>query len=452
MWDEPIELIEHHTRSVPTSLINRIQELENYLDSVWKSRTLFYEEDPEQPAPARQPFLRFEFSEGKIKMRAGHYVGFIQFEGQTIQILPKLFSSGQADTAFRHLGWWLDYGHRVKFPFADLLTGSEPVANFPEALIRYFAQFTYQLIGSQPYHQYEELTETMSYVRGRLNTQAYITTSLSRGNWHQLVCDHEPFLFNNKLNQVIKYVTRRLVELCRQVETRQDLERILFVLDEVDEIPCTVQDCDTIQLNRFFQGYESCLDMCRFFLNHQYLNRQNAQQRHFCFLVPMDMVYEDFVAGVVKTEVGSQLETIRTQATGWLTDQQVFQIRNDLLITDKLGSHLVVDTKYKVRKYELGDRKAGVSQTDLYQMVSYALRRTTNRVLLLYPLPFGQQPTEPKTFHISSELMKENTIHIRAEDLTVTGETKQEMLSNLVAQLRDAFLPWPTAEVDSLSK
>ena len=27
-------------------------------------------------------------------MRAGHYVGFIQFEGHTIQILPKLFEPG----------------------------------------------------------------------------------------------------------------------------------------------------------------------------------------------------------------------------------------------------------------------------------------------------------------------------------------------------------------------
>lgn len=446
MWDDPIELIEHQSRPVPSSLTGRLKELETYLDTVWKSRTVFYDQDPERPVSQRQPFLRFELSQGKLFMRSGHYVGFIQFEGHTIQIIPKLFGRGQTDTAFNHLLWWLDYSQRVSFPFTDLFTDSSPIDDFPEALIRYFARFTHPLIESQPYHQYQETTETMSYLRGRLNTQEYINTSLSRGNWHQLVCDYEPFLFNNRLNQIIKYVVRRLVTLCKQADTRRDLERILFVLDEVEDLPCTVQDCDRVQLNRFFEGYDSCLGMCRFFLSHQYLNRQNAQERQFCFLVPMDVIYEDFIAGVIKTHFGGKYR-IQTQATDWLTEQRVFQIRNDLFLTDKVtGAALVADTKYKVRKIEPGDPKAGISQTDLYQMVSYGLRRDTCQLVLLYPTPYGQEPALTQQFTVNSGLMSPEPIYIQAMDLTVTGSVSTRQAFNqqviegaLVPQLTNIF-------------
>ena len=446
MWDEPIELIEHQVILLPDPLRHKVKDLQDYLNVVWRSRNLFYEEDPERPVSQQQPFIRFELIQGTLTMRAGHYVGFIQFEGHTIQILPKLFGRGQADTAFRHLLWWLDYGQRVKFPFVDLLTGSESMANFPEALIRYFARFTDQLISAQPYHQYQEITESMAYVRGRLNTQAYVNTSLSRGNWHQLICDHEPFVFNNRLNQIIKYVARLLSDQCRSQDSRHDLGRILFMLDEVDDLPCTVQNCDRVPLNRFFQAYESCLDMCRFFLSNQYMNRQNDQQRHFCFLAPMDTIYEDFVTGVIKTHFGHQFQ-VQPQATDWLTEEKVFQIRNDLLLTDKQTKETIVaDTKYKVRKVEPGDRKAGVSQTDLYQMVSYGLRRNTCHILLLYPVKYGQFPTAPITFSVNSVMMGNQPIRIQATDLTITGDvtsqqdfTQQVIEKTLVPQLTEAF-------------
>jgi 5-methylcytosine-specific restriction enzyme subunit McrC len=448
MWDEPfnlIDLTEHQVKLVPKSLVPRIKDLEDYLDTVWKNRPLLYEEDPEQ-TPTRQRYLRFELVHGNLTMRAGQYVGFIQFEGYTIQILPKLFEHEQADKAFHHLLWWLDYGQRLNFPIADLVSGSEPIESFPEALIRYFARFTESLISSQPYHQYQEVTETMSYVRGRLNTQEYVNNSMSRGNWHQLICNHEPFLFNNRLNQIIKHVTRFLLDHCKQSESRRELGRILFILDEVDDLICTVEDCDRVQLNRFFQEYESCLAMCRFFLSNQYMNRQNDQQRHFCFLVPMDVVYEDFITGVVKTHFGHKFQ-VQSQATDWLTEEEVFQIRNDLFLTDRQTRETIIaDTKYKVRKVEPGDKKAGISQADLYQMVSYGLRRNTRQILLLYPVKYGQPPTIPVTFTVNSVMMGNQPIRIQATDLTITGNvtSQQEFTQHiieetLVPQLAKAF-------------
>ncbi|GAA4405171.1 McrC family protein [Nibrella viscosa] len=438
MWVNPIELIEHQRKPVPQAWWEQFAGLSQYLDEVWQTRTIFSDDDPEEAGSTRQRFLDFGLDQGHPTMQANQYVGFIQYHGLTLQILPKLFGTGQADAAFRHLLWWLHYSRRIRFPFADLLTGSETVADFPEALIRYFARITHNLVSTQPYHQYEEITETMPYLRGRLNTPAYTQRSLSTGHWHQLVCDHEPFLFNNRLNQIIKYVCRRLSHLCRP-DTRRDLERVIFVLDEVDDIPCAAQDCDSIRLNRFFQEYAHCLDMCRFFLANSYLNRQDAHQRHFCFLVPMDVVYEDFITEVTRLHFGKPYR-VQPQASDWLTDQRVFQIRNDLLLTNRTtGKQLIVDTKYKRRDLQPADAKQGISQTDLYQMVSYALRRATDQVLLLYPCAYGNAPAAPVQFTVTSGLLNTTSLHLRAADIAITGPSREQMVQQVIQQLSHVF-------------
>ncbi len=429
-------IVENQTRTADFPANVSLAMLDQYLDEVWRSRARFEEAGSEEIS-AKQPFLTFgqDLKTGKATVKAGKYAGFVQYGDLTIQIIPKLFKAEQASVAFKHLIWWLSYCRRVRFPFSNLLGNDESIDEFPEAIISYFAQVTHQLVSSLPYSQYEEVTETIPFLRGRLNVQQYLNTSISQGNWHQLVCDYEPFLFNNRLNQIIKYVARKLSHICRSPATLHHLEKLIFILDEVDDLPATVQDCDGLYLNRFYQNYDDCLAMCRFFLANRYLTHPDSDQQHFCFLVPMDYVYEDFITGVIETHLGSLFHKITPQATKWLTEEKIFQIRNDILLTYPDKSKLVVDTKYKLRDALVTDRKTGVSQTDLYQMISYGLRQNTREVLLLYPVRYNHQPAETQTFTVTSELMANLPINIRAADLTITGETKQSMLDKLLPEL-----------------
>lgn len=438
---DPFTLIEHQTRIINYPDGFSVSGLNRYLDEVWQSRIQFDDEIETENVSVKQPFLFFsqDFTVNKPTVRAGKYVGFVQYEGLTIQIIPKLFTADQADKGFKHLLWWLSYSLRVRFPFINLLSDIETTNDFPEALISYFARYAHQLVSSLPYHQYEQTTDKFSYLKGRLNTQQYINTSLSRGNWHELVCDYEPFVFNNRLNQIIKYVARKLTYLCKHPETHRHLEKLIFILDDVDNCPASVQDCDELQLSRFYQDYESCLGMCRFFLVDSYLTRTDVTHQNLCFLVPMDNVYEDFVSGVIRQHFGAGFKKITPQATNWLTDEKVFQIRNDLLLTYSNSERLIVDTKYKLRHNHPDDPKVGVSQTDLYQMVSYALRQNTRQVVLLYPVAEGKQPLPERTFSVNSELMGNQPIYIRAVDLIVTGATKQDMLDSVCSALTAVF-------------
>ena len=283
--------------------------LQTYLREAWDRRLLW--DDATAEPPKGEPLLSIEYGG---YLRAHNYVGLVQWNGLRVEIYPKLFKPAPPDGRrwFRHLLWWLSYCRRVRFPFAGVLTELTHVDDFPEAIIAHFARFAYRVLSSQPYSRYQETTETLPYVRGRLSTGAYVRDSLSRGLPHQLICEHEPFVYDNQVNRLIKYVARQLSQVCRFGETYHALNQVLFLLDEVSDVPAVASDCDGLFLNPIFESYTDVLAMCRFFLSQSYLDLTDTAQTNYCFLVPMEYVFEDFLRGFLEKELGEAYEVCTT--------------------------------------------------------------------------------------------------------------------------------------------
>jgi 5-methylcytosine-specific restriction enzyme subunit McrC len=410
--------------------------LEKYLNTVWQNRhTLYDEQDEEQETSRQQLFLSLLRAQ---EVKANQYVGFLQFKELNLCIYPKLFhelGEGSITLFYRHLVYWLSYCRRINFPFNHIVAELTHTNDFAEALIYYFAKRTYTLLQQYPYHQFEIVEEALGQVKGRLLTSRYIQESLIKGNFHHLTCEHEPLQFDNILNSIIKYVIRKLIRNSRFKETWYYLEQILFLLDEVEDEYITAADCDKVRLNPLFTEYRECLDMCRFFLNNEQIQGLLGAENHFCFLLPMNYVFEDYLCGFIEDKFKSLYKSAYQQS-GWLTDQKVFRIKNDIVLQD--GDKellLIIDTKYKLRQRG-EDPKRGISQTDLYQMLAYAIRHNCKKVLLLYPLMHGQHANQDvDIFTISSQLF-EGGISIMAADLQICHPDVKQLDQIVFEQLR----------------
>ena len=143
------------------------------------------------------------------------------------------------------------------------------------------------------------------------------------------------------------------------------------------------------------------------------------QLKAFCvsysfFMLLMEYIFEDFLFGFI-TEKWPALE-VKGQSWDYLAlhqNKNVFQIRNDLYLPGKL----IIDAKYKTRASNDG-LKAGVSQADMYQMISYAITRNCPDVLLLYPAT-ANGLNEPATFTVPSSMLS-NAINILVRNLDIT--------------------------------
>ncbi|MBK9221010.1 MAG: restriction endonuclease [Saprospiraceae bacterium] len=371
--------------------------LKQMLKDIWEKR-LFVETNAELTEEEKdsryQPFLQFYDSE----IKANNFVGFIQNGDEVIEIYPKVFrnhltnpTSRDKKVMLQHIFYWFNYCRKWKFPFNQAALDTITIDKFPELIINLIANQFLETISNQPLTMYQEVEEALATPRGSINFKRYLNNSLAHGNFQEIECDYEPFLFDNKVNRVIKYCSRLLLNQTQFSENIQMLQEIIFILDEVEDLPCTTNDISKIHLNSFFDNYSILLDSCKLILSQQLYSSNIYDLSQWCLLFPMEYIFEDFVAGFLERNFSrdwrihyqkSEMK-LATDSKG----KEVFKMQHDIFLTHRAtNKEIIIDTKYKIREQDFKqDNKKGIAQNDLYQMTSYAFKRGCTDVILVYP-------------------------------------------------------------------
>jgi 5-methylcytosine-specific restriction enzyme subunit McrC len=398
---------------------NHFDNLEVFLDAIWSKRekSSYYNEDENREEV--QHFLQFLHKNKELK--SNKFVGVIHFENQTINLLPKIFYNGTDATHEEvkiinsHVLWWLSYCRKLRFP--NYLSGlNSQQADFFEILIYLFSKYTKELLNSSIYQKYIELENELSFVKGSINFSEYINQNLARGRNHKVNCRYDSFEMDNPFNQCIKSVSKLLLSVTKDVQTKRNLNDILFLLDEVSDVVISSVECKQIKFNPMFMDFETVRDYCVLFLENSVSFNYKNDLKLFAFLLPMEYVFEDFIFGFIDKELKEV--KAKSQAKYSLDEQHHFGLKPDLLL-EVHGKKIIADTKYKMVYDDSVDKKNGISQNDLYQMVAYAIRFKATDIKLLYPNSVKNNTTHLKKIEILDELANKEKITIAAHQLTV---------------------------------
>jgi 5-methylcytosine-specific restriction enzyme subunit McrC len=419
-----------------TNIYNR-RGLDEYLCSLWREYKELWPEKSYNSENASsknyQPFLSFDGNLAK----ANNFVGFIHHDKTTLEIYPKVFQNHNPinkDLIHRHLFYWFSYCKKIKFPFNQSFLDNFEIDEFPELIIYLIARQINQAVTQQPYSSYEEVQEALATPRGRINFNRY-ATRLSYGAYYIIDCDHEPFVFDNNLNRIIKYCSRLLLTKTRLPETQKILNETIFILDEVEDQACSVQQLNGIKITALFQNYEEVIHSCRMILENQIYSHAEYEMRNWSLLFPMEYVFEDFIAGFIQTHFNKEFIVEPKKSELYLhQDPSTFNIEHDILLTNRVtGEQIIIDTKYKPRWGNASaDLKKGVSQADMYQMISYAYKRGVNKVIMIYPNSSEKLPDD-YVFNVKG-FVGEKTINIKVLDVPFWSSTSQFEVDHLLKQ------------------
>ena len=449
--------------------------LNEHLQQLWdnRPRTPSFWRAPDDDSSTAQRFLRFHGEDGTVSAR--NYVGQIYFEDHMLHLLPKVFYPGEdlpdatpeddprLQAMHAHLFWWLSYAHKLRFP-RSLATFSALPTNLLEVLILLFAQYTHELLSRTHYQHYQEVSEDLGTLRGHLNFGAY-ATYYATGRGHRLPCTFDSFQPDNRFNRILKYVTYQLLNHTKQTHTQQLLQEIHFQLDEVADQSATLTDCDQVQLSPLFDDFRVVLDYCRLFLaDSGPLAAHVEEVRVFAILLPTEVIFEEFIEGFVRTHLDNQFH-VRAQArdcylatatpTG-ATPQRYFQLRHDLLLERKPEQKpkekpLVIDSKYKILPVNSAGTiiPGSVAQADMYQLVSYALRRGTPHTHLFYPDSLRHAahdaPANRLDYLVKDKLSGADTsISVSAHRLPVTAKDAFPTNADTITDISEAIFAQET--------
>lgn len=418
------------------------ENLEVFLDDIWNKRekSSYYNEDENREEV--QHFMQFLHKSNQLK--SNKYVGVIHFEDQTINLLPKIFHEAAKEASLHdvkainaHVLWWLSYCRKLKFPNYQTGLNNEQ-ADFFEILIYLFSKYTKELLSSSIYQKYVEVENELSFVKGRIDFDSYITNNLSRGRNHKVSCVYDSFEMDNNFNQCIKQVTKLLLSATKDNQNKRNLYDILFLLDEVSDAVISADECKKIVFNPMFSSFETVRDYCVLFLENSVSFNYKNSLKLFAFLLPMEYVFEDFLFGFIDREIEGV--NPKGQATGtYLDESKTFGLKPDLIL-DLGHKKIIADTKYKMVYADSNDNKKGISQPDLYQMLAYAVRFNITDIKLFYPKTIlSNGDTNHNSIKIKDALADNTSINIEAYKLSIIDKDITSESLNNCKRLFDNF-------------
>ncbi|HZV69308.1 MAG TPA: hypothetical protein VFG10_07185 [Saprospiraceae bacterium] len=404
------------------TLSESFEGIEKFLDGIWSNREKYsYYDLPENIEIENQQFIQFLHKTNEIK--SNKYVGVIHFNGQKINLLPKIFYNpelesepNQINQIHNHILWWLSYCRKIKFPnYRTALSGQK--SDFFEVLIYLFSKYTRELLSNSIFQRFEEVSGQLNFIKGRLNTSGYINQNIGTGQWHKLNCTYDSFVLDNEFNQIVKYVATLLFGVTTSQDSKRNLREILFILDEVSDVRATASQCLKIKFNPFHGEFETVRDYCHLFLSNYVSFNYKNDLKLFAFLLPMEYVFEDFVFGFIDKELPDIAAKAQKSDT-YLDETKLFNLVPDLHLTIGLKS-IIADTKYKIVYSDERDPKKGISQNDLYQLLAYAVRFKIDELILFYPNTVKAEQEKSFEIFIQDTFADNRKIQIRAFQIPV---------------------------------
>jgi len=403
-------------------------------------------------------------------LRVGrHHLGATQFVGVwragdlIVQVLPKidyglaqeleparntLASRQSVRSATHNLLRMLAYAGEFPIVEQELAPLETTPHDWLELLTRLFAAGLHRQLQFGLERQYVGQEADLPFIRGRW----LIQQQLARRPYirHRFDVAYDEFREDTLLNQVFRHTARRLLARTRQPGTRQLLTDIGDWLSDATPLPqVSRQHLDRVAFTRLNQRFRPAFNLARLFLENHAFELSTGRQELAAFTFEMPRLFEAFIGRLLAEHRARVLPAdwpavrVRLQAEGrrlYLAQrvgdppQPVFALEPDVLVETRDGLPLMIlDTKYK--RLDPAQRRLGVDQGDIYQMLAYAQRLNCPRLVLLYPQTAGHLAA-PAVFEFPGSSVR---LVVGAVDLHRPLDRLDPLLLEITAVVRHAF-------------
>jgi 5-methylcytosine-specific restriction enzyme subunit McrC len=327
-------------------------------------------------------------------LQAKNYVGVIQTDsGLVIEILPKIHreKSEEEESVPDTRRLFLRMLRTVKdspfkqFNESDIATYKMHIM---EIFIRLFIKEMNELVRQGIRSGYVTMEENSKFLKGKLRVNDHIKKNIVHRERFYL--EYDDFIRDRPENRLIKSALSLLLKTSGSNDNIKRLRELIFIFDDVCESSDIKGDFSRCVNNRLMKHYDTVLKWCRVFLQGESFTNWKGNGRVNAILFPMNEVFESYVTSVLR-QSGIFDEFKAQSRERYLAHENgkgIFQLIPD--ITASAGdTFYIMDAKWKLIDGTDRVNKYGVSQADMYQLLSYAKiyeqEHPAIKMVLIYP-------------------------------------------------------------------
>jgi 5-methylcytosine-specific restriction enzyme subunit McrC len=343
-------------------------------------------------------------------VRAASWVGTISTRSSQILIQPKvgaanLFAMLEAD------GDPLD--------LRDAVFEYEQTANLASAFATFYCAVLERAIALGLQREYVEVETPLLTTRGRIDMPRQLRAG---GLPIPLACVYDDYLVDSQLNRIVAAAASRLLLLGGVASgTRRGLRRCLQALDGVGPLRRADLSSPT-KFTRLTNRFRRIEQLARMALQSSSITDAGGRAAASCFLVDMNVVFENFVENGLRRALAGRLD-VRGQYRTKLDVGGSVPIKPDLVFRKGDAIVYVADAKYKIAPDGVG------RQADYYQLLAYCTALGVHEGVLLYAQSEGLVPEKEVTvLGASAKVLRTMSVNITGAPRDLELEMKRVAL------------------------
>ena len=310
-------------------------------------------------------------------IRLKQYVGIIQVDHLTIEILPKTDKNTSSANWKRFLLSMLKACGRIKAYSTGFASVKKQNLNLLDVYFDLFLSEVEGLLRRGLVKKYRKKTGNLSVLKGRLKFAGNIRENAIHKE--RFYTSHQVYDHNHLLNQVIACALNIVEGFSSGNYLYDRCKRALFGFPETSSVRFTKKQLDGIVLNRKTRPYADALSLAKLIILNYSPDISAGREKMISLLFDMNKLWEEFVFVEIKRALSGSEFVVRGQDSRPFIGHNF--LKPDITIAHKSDPNrvYVIDTKWKQPK----GRSSSVS--DLRQMYAYGRFWNAKKTILLYP-------------------------------------------------------------------
>ncbi|MGJ0310627.1 McrC family protein [Aliarcobacter cryaerophilus] len=340
------------------------------------------------------------------KLKAKQYCGILNFNNQDFYILPKIANHNDEKDAEQNLNifiYMLMYAYDVNLLNENTsLSENLKSNNILEVFVQMFANGLLQELKKGMYKKYITEQDNLSVLKGKYLINENLKYNFTK---NKIYCEYDEFSPNNSLNQFFLYAVKYLQKF---VKDKKLLKQCELIFDEVEYKSVDINKLN-IHFDRLNLRFKTSFEIAILLLK-QSIPLFNQDKKSFAFLFDMNVLFEKFIARIVK-EIENSAKIQNNHSFGDLI------LKPDILLENQ-----IIDTKYKKLK-----STEDIKQSDKLQAFAYGVNYIKDNVMLLYP----KHLDEIKYDVVLGKDDKKVNLRIRSIDLNFDGNDYKKYIDEI---------------------
>lgn len=313
----------------------------------------------------------FDLRHNGIKFK--HFVGVIQVDGLTIEILPKIDNDGKTiNTWQKALIEMLRVTKKLKIQNVDQADVNRQSIHLLDIYFEWFLNEVQLLIHQGLIKQYYKETSNVKALKGKLEFAGHISKNLVHKE--RFYTTHQVYGKDHLVHQILCKALN-IVEKCTKGNyLYSKCKTVQLDFPEVKNIAVTEATFSKIPKIRKTAPYETALTISKFIILNFAPDISSGSENMLALLFDMNNLWEEYILARLKQSDKNLTVNGQQSKHFW----NGISIRPDIVLDNGLDK-FIIDTKWKNIAY------SQPSTHDLRQMYVYNDYWTSTRAMLLYP-------------------------------------------------------------------